>query len=270
MKEQNLSLAQAAIQFLASLPSQKREESQQEVNRFVRWYGMERPLRELAVHEVANYAARMEGSSANAMKRLEPVKAFLAYAKKEGITATNLAVHLKLKKGSPKQTPPLRRRERIALTAQGYQGLRAELTALEAERANIAEEIRRAAADKDFRENAPLDAAKDHQGRVEARIRELTEILKSNVVAAEELDTAKAELGCTVVLRDLSSDEELRYTLVHPSEVNPAKGKISVASPTGKALLGRSKGDVVEVAAPIGMLRYRIERIESQAPLAES
>jgi len=264
MTERKLSLAQAAIQFLAGLPPQARDESHQDVNRFIRWYGMERPLRELSAHEVANYAARMEGSSANVVKRLEPVKAFLAYAKKEGLTTTNLAVHLKPKKGSPKQTASIRRRpQRVALTAQGHQELRAELVALEAERANIAEEIRKAAADKDFRENAPLDAAKDHQGKVEARIRELTEILKSGIVAADEVNTAKADLGCIVILCDLSSNEELRYTLVHPSEVNPAKGKISVASPTGKALLDRCKGEVVEVAAPIGKIRYRIEGIES-------
>jgi len=270
MTEQNLSLAQAAIQFLASLPPQARDESHQEVNRFIRWYGMERPLGELSAHEVANYAARMEGSSANVVKRLEPVKAFLAYAKKEGLTTTNLAAHLKLKKGPPKQTASIRRSQRVALTAQGHQELGAELVALKAERTNIAEEIRRAAADKDFRENAPLDAAKDHQGKVEARIRELTEILKSGIVAADEINTAQADLGCMVILRDLSSNEELRYTLVHPSEVDPAKGKISVASPTGKALLDRGKGEVVEVAAPIGKIRYRIEGIESQLPLAES
>ena len=98
----------------------------------------------------------------------------------------------------------------------------------------------------------------------------MTETLKSGIVAADEVNTAKADLGCIVILRDLSSNEELRYALVHPSEVAPAKGKISVASPTGKALLDRSKGDVVEVAAPIGKIRYRIEGIESQYPLAES
>jgi len=265
MKEQNLTLARAAVQFLASLPPEEREEVQQEVNRFVRWYGTEYPLLELSAHEVANYAERLEGSSANAMKRLEAVKAFLVYAKHEGLTATNLAVHLKLKKVSPKQTSHRKRPGRVALTAEGYQELTAELSALEAERTTIAEEIRRAAADKDFRENAPLDAIKDHQGKVEARIRELTEILKSDVVAAEETPTATADVGCTIVLRDLSSNQELRYTLVHPSEVDPAKGKISVASPIGKALLGKGKGAVVEVTAPIGKMRYRIEGIERQA-----
>ena len=258
------SLAQAATQFLAGLSPPEREQSQQELNKFVRWYGMERPTREVAAHEVANYAERMEGSSSNALKRLEPVRAFLSYAKKEGLTQTNLAIHLRLKKSPPKRGLPdkERRKEAVALTLQCYQKLKEELLALQGERPKIADQIRRAAADKDFRENAPLDAAKDYQGKVEARIRELENILKSAVLAAKEVDTTKVSRGCTVVLQDLSSGEELRYTLVHPNEASPTKGKISVASPTAKALLGRRKGEVVEVAAPVGTLRYRIEKIE--------
>jgi len=256
-------LAQAATHFLASLPPQEREECQQDLNKFVRWYGMERPLSELTAPEVASYAERMEGSSVNVLKRLEPVKAFLSYARKEGLTKTNLSVHLRVKKGPLKQGSPRKgHTEAITLTPEGYQELEAELTALQRERPKIAEDIRRAAADKDFHENAPLDAAKDNQGMVEARIRELEAILRLAVVATEEVDTAKVTLGSTVTLEDLSCSEELRYTLVNPSEASPIKGKLSIASPTGKALLGRGRGEVIEVAAPAGRLRYRIERIE--------
>lgn len=256
-------LAQAATQFLGSLPSEDRERCQQEVNKFIRWYGMERSIEELTAHEVARYAERMEGSSANAMKRLEPVRSFLAYAKKEGFTKNNLAVHLRLKKGSPRQELPGKgHMEAVALTPEGYRELKAELTALKRERPKIAEGIRRAAADKDFRENAPLDAAKDYQGMVEARIRALEGILKTSVVTTEAADTANITQGSTVSLHDMSTFEELRYTLVNPNEANLAKGKLSIASPTGKALLGRGKGDVIEVKAPAGMLRYRIESIE--------
>jgi transcription elongation factor GreA len=97
---------------------------------------------------------------------------------------------------------------------------------------------------------------------VEARIRELEAILRSAVATTKEVDTAKVTLGSTVTLHDFSCGEELRYTLVHPREASPAKGKLSIASPTGKALLGRGWGEVIDVAAPAGTLRYRIERIE--------
>lgn len=255
---------QAATHFLASLPRQEREEYQQELNKFVRWYGRERPLSQLAAREVASYAERMEGSSVHTMKRLAPVRAFLSYAKKEGLITNNLAVHLRVKKGSLKQGPPGRGRiEAVTLTSEGYQELKAELSALQGERPGIADDIRKAAADKDFHENAPLDAAKDHQGMVEARIRQLETILKSAVVTTKKGDSAKVILGSTVTLQDLSSNEELRYTLVNPSEASPSKGKLSIDSPTGKALLSRRQGETIAVAAPAGTLHYRIARIDN-------
>lgn len=255
---------QAATHFLASLPPQEREEYQQELNKFVRWYGRERPLSQLAAREVASYAERMEGSSVHTMKRLVPVRAFLSYAKKEGLITNNLAVHLRVKKGSLKQGPAGRGRiEAVTLTSEGYQELKAELSALQGERPRIADDIRKAAADKDFHENAPLDAAKDHQGMVEARIRQLETILKSAVVTTKKGDSAKVILGSTVTLEDLSSNEELRYTLVNTSEASPSKGKLSIDSPTGKALLSRRQGETIAVAAPAGTLHYRIARIDN-------
>ena len=264
MEKQDWTLAQAATNFLASLTPQDRELAQQEVNKFVRWYGMERPIDGLAAQEIASYAERMDASSANVSKRLEPVRAFLSYAKKEGFTPANLAVHLRVKKSSPKQGAPKKRHvEKLSLTPQGHQELKDKLSALHEERLKIAEEIHRAAADKDFRENAPLDAAKDHQGMVEGRIRQLETILRLAVVTNNQVDTTIVALRTTVTLQALPSGEALRYTLVNSSEASPAKGKLSVTSPTGKALLGRRMGEVVEVAAPAGMLRYRIEMIES-------
>lgn len=261
---EEITLVQAATHFLASLSPQERRECQQELNKFVRWYGSERPLHELAAHDVASYATRMKGSSANTTKRLASVRAFLSYAKKEGLIRNNLAVHLRVKKGPLKQVPPSRGNiETITLTPDGYQELQAELSSLQGERPRIAEDIRKAAADKDFHENAPLDAAKDHQGMVEGRIRQLEAILKSAVVATTKGDSAKVTLGSTVTLQELSSNEEVRYMLVNPSEASPSKGKLSISSPTGKALLSRRQGEAISVAAPGGTLRYRIARIEN-------
>ena len=256
-------IAQAAMHFLASLPQQERAEYQQELNKFVRWYGSERPLSELAAREVAGYAKGIEGSPVNATKRLTPVKAFLAHARKEGLIRENLAVHLRVKKGAQKKGYHAKEAaQAITFTPEGYRELEDELSSLKEERPGIAEDIRRAAADKDFSENAPLDAVKDHQGMVEGRIRQLETILKSAVVKTGKGDSAKVTLGSTVTLEDLSSQEELRYTLVNPREASPSRGKLSIDSPTGKALLNRREGETIEVAAPAGMQRYRIARIE--------
>jgi transcription elongation factor GreA len=129
----------------------------------------------------------------------------------------------------------------------------------------VAEELRLAMADKDFRENAPLDAARERQGLLEARIRELEATLKQAVIIADASlrSNARVGVGSAVLLRNLKSGVELRYVLVSPSEVNPAEGKISIASPVGKALIERSAGEEVEVAAPAGKIRFRIESVEA-------
>lgn len=265
IEKQKVSLGQAALSFLASLPPKEGGESQQEVNRFVLWYGKERAIRELTAPEVANYAQTITASSPDSTKRLASVRAFLSYAKKEGLTETNLATHLKAGKGLPKA--PLARKasskKSFVLTPQGYAQLKSELAALQEERPRIVEEIRKAAADKDFRENAPLEAAREQQGQVEARIREIETTLRSAAVSQEKpVDKLKVRVGSRVTLQDLSSGEKLSYTLVSPNEVDPTKGKISLASPIGKALLDRQEGEAVEVTAPFGKLHYRIERIE--------
>jgi transcription elongation factor GreA len=150
------------------------------------------------------------------------------------------------------------------LTAEGHTSLNAELKSLKAERPHIAEELRRAMVDKDFRENAPLDAMREHQAHVEGRIRQLETILKhAEVVGGGTAPGAKTHLGSTVILRDLASGSAVRYTLVSPSEVSPSEGKISIVSPVGKALINRTVGDEVEVSVPVGRLHYRIEEIQA-------
>lgn len=264
MMNEGKTLTEAATDFLASLPANERDECRQELNKFVRWCGTERLLGELAAPEVANYAESIDGTSVNTTKRIAPVKAFLAYVKKKGLTESNLSVHLRVKKVTPKKGLQ-HHRPRPAITnmsEEGYRKLEGELTSLKEERPRIAEAIRKAAADKDFRENAPLDAAKEHQGMVEARIRELEHTLKSSAIKTEKTDDTTVSIGSTVILQDVLNNEEVRYKLVNPREANPLKGKLSVQSPTGKALLSRTQGEVIEVVAPAGTLRYRVQKIE--------
>jgi transcription elongation factor GreA len=261
----NYSLGQVATQFLLTLPSEERLRAQQEVYKFVRWYGEKRPLVGLTIPEVANYAEQITSSTTEVVEKLGIIKTFLAYAHKQGLTRTNLAVHLKSKKTPPKSASPLKRRShrKVLLTSKGYADLKAELTTLKNERPRLAEELQKAASDKDFRENAPLEAAREYQGQVEARIRKLESTLKM-VTLVDEQQTGGREItfGDTVVLRDLASGEQASYTLVDASEANPMEGKISAASPMGQALLGQTKGQNVEVKAPAGILHYRIEDIQ--------
>jgi len=262
---QNLSLGEAASYFLASLSPEERGISQQEVYRFVRWYGWERLFAELTAPEVANYAERLSLSDTDYAGKLELIRAFLAYAKKKGWSKGNLATHLKARKGKTRLTSSSRRNlpKAVSLTQQGYAKLEAELTALKGKRSQAIGEIRRAAADKDFRENAPLEAAREQRGYLEGQIKELEEALKSAVVIGQEPELAlRTSIGDTVILGDVGSGEELRYTIVSSKEADPTKGRISASSPLGRAVIGRAREEIIEVAAPAGKLRYQIKKIE--------
>ena len=262
---QSPSLGEAAGSFLASLPPKKGETSQQAVYGFVRWYGWEHSFAGLTAHEVANYAEQLSSSHTNYLNNLELIRAFLVYAKKQGWSKTNLAAHLKPRKTKARLTSLARRNlpPAISLTQQGHAELKAELADLKSRRPQAIEEMRRAAADKDFRENAPLEAAREERGHLEGRIRELEEALKSaTIIDKTPKVTLKVSMGDSIVLRDQVSGEELRYTIVNPREVDPTKGKISGNSPIGKAVTGRAQGEIVEITAPAGKLRYQLVQIE--------
>jgi transcription elongation factor GreA len=125
----------------------------------------------------------------------------------------------------------------------------------------VREDIRKAMLDKDFRENSPLDAAKDKQGHIEARIREIEAMLKRAVIV-DSTGTGRVRVGCMVKVKNLGTGREMEYAIVGPTEANAADGKISSVSPVGKALLDRRPGDEVEIDVPAGMMKLRVESIQ--------
>lgn len=256
-------LMDAAHAYLDSLETQERLAQQAEVLRFVRWAGADRPCRDLRGQDVANYATMLTGGVSDANARAESVKRFLAFVRKAGYIQSNLGTHLRLKKAatSPRAGPAAA----VEMTVEQKAALEAELESLKAQRPQILRDIQRARADKDFRENAPLDAARERQAHLETRIREIEAKLAHVVIVESQRPTTSdgVEIGSTVHLRNLQSGRETTYTLVRPGEADAARGRISYESPVGKALLQRRPGDEVEVAAPSGTLRFRIERIES-------
>ena len=261
----NPSLGEAAISFLATLPPKEGEAGQQPIYQFVRWYGWDHPFAKLTPREVADYAAQLSSLHTSYLQNLEVVRAFLAYARKQGWNKANLAAQLKPKKTKSSLPSPSKGKlpTPTSLTQEGYDKLKAEIAGLKGRRTKVIEDMRRAAADKDFRENAPLDAAKEERGYLEGRIMELEAVLKSAKIIDEKQKTApKVSVGNSIVLCDEASGEELRYTIVSPREVDPTQGKISSNSPIGKAVIGCSQGDIVEITAPVGKLRYQLVQIE--------
>ena len=264
-EDEKVTLGEAATRFLADLPVKEEGTNQQDIYKFVRWYGWERTLTGLTAPEVANYAERLSQSDTDYSEKLDMIRSFLVYARKKGWCRSNLAIHLKARKTRTRVRAKSKKAAAatITLTQQGYDELKAELDDLRGKRLQAIEEMRQAAADKDFSENAPLDAAKERRGHIEGRIMELEEMLKAAVVIQEKRDeTLMVSIGDSIVLRDLVSGEELSYTLVSPREVDPARGKISNASPIGKAAIGKSQGETVEITVPAGRLSYQILQIE--------
>jgi transcription elongation factor GreA len=265
MPEDTVTLMDAARSYLASLANEQRIANQAEVERFVRWLGADRAIDLVRGQEVANYADTLTGTVTDATGRADIVRAFLAFAKKAGFSQTNLGSHIRLRKGVASSKLASRPVLEVEMTIEQKTAFEAELVTLKAQRPRIVADLKRAMEDKDFRENAPLDAAKQEQGLVEGRIRELEHQL-AHAVIVEQLRSAGSEevdIGATVVLRNLKTNAETTYTLVRPGEVNAAAGKISYKSPVGEALLTRRAGDEVEVAAPSGTLHFRIERVQA-------
>ena len=146
------------------------------------------------------------------------------------------------------------------LTYEGLKKLEDELQDLKVnQRREIAQKIKEAREQGDLSENAEYDAAKDEQRDIEARIEQIEKILKNaEVVLDEEIDLDKISIGCLVRVLDVEYDEEEEYKLVGSSEAGSLQNKISNESPFGQALIGAKVGDIVEVEAPAGVIKYKV------------
>ena len=150
------------------------------------------------------------------------------------------------------------------LTYAGLKKLEDELHDLKVNRRKeVAGKIKEAREQGDLSENAEYDAAKDEQRDIETRIEEIEKILKNVEVAVEEeVDVDKINVGCTVKVYDVEYDEEMEFKIVGSSDANSLQGKISNESPVGKALIGRSVGDTVQVETQAGEIAYKVLGIE--------
>ena len=146
------------------------------------------------------------------------------------------------------------------LTTEGLKKLQDELEELKSvKRREIADKIKVARSFGDLSENSEYDEAKNEQGIIEARIAEIEATLQNvKVLDSSDLSTEHVGVGNRVVLKDLETGDETEYHIVGSKEVDMRKKKISDESPVGKACMGRAKGDIVEVEAPVGILKFEI------------
>ncbi len=269
-------VSEALTHFEASKKAKKTaKEGYQELRRFIRWSG-DREVGRFTPHDMEQYAREVGQSGADsAQQRLQPVKAFVDYWKEQGWISIRLATHLRPPRsktagaGRAAGARPVKPLEegRTYLSQEGYDRLLQQIEDLKAERVSVTEEIRRAMADKDFRENAPLDAAKDRQGRIETQIRELEASIANAQILPEGGDgtITRSSVGAkiTVTIKGNTSGDSKSYTLVDAREADVSQNRISIQSPVGEALLDRSIGDEVSIPTPKGTLTYIVQDITS-------
>lgn len=154
--------------------------------------------------------------------------------------------------------------ERVPMTREGYDALEKELQRLKSkERPRIINAIAEARAHGDLSENAEYHSAKEAQGMNEAKVSQLEDQLsRADVLEPKDMSGDSVKFGATVTLDDIDTEEKVTYKIVGELEASVKDGKISIASPIARALIGKSVGDDVEVTTPKGHKSYEVLNVE--------
>jgi transcription elongation factor GreA len=150
------------------------------------------------------------------------------------------------------------------VTAETFERLKEELQHMKGvDRPAASSAIAEAREKGDLKENAEYDAAKEAQGMLEAKIKQLEGVLaNARILDESNIDTSKVSILTKVTLTNMNTKKQVTYKIVSENEADLKLGKISVTSPIGKSLLGKVIGDVVDVIVPAGILKFKVEKIE--------
>jgi transcription elongation factor GreA len=153
----------------------------------------------------------------------------------------------------------------VILTPEGYEKLKQEIEVLSNDRRReVADRIRVAREFGDITENAEYDDAKNEQAMLEHKIAQLEDrLVNARVIRSGDVDLSVVSVGAKVRLRDVDANKTVEYTIVGSAEADPAESKLSNESPVGRAIIGKKKGETVEVTAPRGSLKYKILDIKA-------
>ena len=153
----------------------------------------------------------------------------------------------------------------VILTPEGYEKLKTEIEHLSTDkRREVADRIRVAREFGDISENAEYDDAKNEQAMLEHKIAQLEErLVNARLIETADVDLSVVSIGAKVRLKDVDANQTVEYIIVGSAEANPAESKLSNESPVGRAIIGKKKGETVEVSAPRGSLKYKIMDIKA-------
>jgi transcription elongation factor GreA len=260
-----ITLGEALQEYLSSLKPAQRHEQEQYVRRYVEHADPSTMVLSLTGSRVESYAeSQIRPSDPHAQRRVEALKAWFQFLKKKNYASANFGVNVRVRRTGGRAGANAVRIEEapIEMTADGIEALKRELAELEAKVPDLVKAIETARADGDLRENAPYHAARealafsnDRKQRIE------TSLKRAVVVDSSGRDESLAALGSTVTVTHLERNRQETYQLVGAREANARERRISVESPVGKVLIGRRAGDEVEVEAPQGTMRYRIDGV---------
>jgi transcription elongation factor GreA len=154
--------------------------------------------------------------------------------------------------------------DKVPMTAEGYTALEVEMKRLKnEERPAVIAAIAEARTHGDLSENAEYHAAKERQSFIEGRLAELEDkIARAQIIDPTRLNGKQVKFGATVQLQDEDSGEKRKYKIVGEDEADVRAGKVSITSPVARALIGKEKGDIVEVTAPGGVKAFEILKVE--------
>ena len=259
------SVQDAVTEYVITIPDSKKRMVHPELTKFARWIGPNITLESLRPSDISPYSETFGASASDTNKqRVAAVKDFLNYVKKKGYIEISLAPHIRVKKPAINKTKSATRRRdtEVQITQQGYDEMVNRLDQLRVETVRLAEEIERAAASGDVRENSPLEAARENQGMVQAQINRLESTLKvATIIDESERVSDHVQIGSWVRLAKGGTDMTVDYQIVAANEANPLRNKISDISPVGSAILGGKLGDEVTVKAPAGEQKFTINAI---------
>lgn len=260
-----VTLGEALQEYLDSLKPETRVRVGGFVSKYVDFAGHDVMISSLTGSHVEHYReSQIHPTDPQAPERVAALKDWFQFLKKRNYTTANLGIYVRVKKsqGRSNSTGAQARTEdqSIEMTAEGIEALRRELEELQAKHPEIIKAIQEAREDKDFRENSPLEAAREELAFNEQRRRDIEAALKRAVIADGSGSDVTA-VGSLVTVTRVDTEHQATWKLVGPREANAKEQKISVESPVGKALLGRRTGETVAVEAPSGVLEFRVDDV---------
>ncbi len=252
------------------------EAAREAVTRFLWHFGPSTQIAELSPKSMEGFQETIGSNTTDPEARLQPVKEFLRYCRDQGYTvalgangdaeALNLGNFLRIRRstnaGRDSSSFTHEEAKTFEMTAAGLDLLHQELSQIEAEMPLAIQAVADAREDKDIRENAPLEAAREYQERLKSRIEELRYQI-AHAVVREERETGRAKLGSRVSVVEIDESGEAQgehreYTLVGTTEADAAALRISVESPLGRGLLDQTANGRIEIQAPSGRKRFRL------------